>query len=62
MLADVLWIALIALLVIKPEQWPVLARTLGRWARYARHVRRAWQVEYSDLTGKIAQVAEEHKP
>lgn len=48
--AELLLIAVVALLVLGPNEFPVVLRKLGRWAGMLRRQAAAWQAQLDAVT------------
>lgn len=60
-LSEIIVILLIALLVIKPEQLPELAFTLGQWIRMVRRLGAKWKGDISGWMDSLEQVHERQR-
>jgi len=53
-ISEILMVALIALLVIKPEQLPQLAHTVGKWAKSFRRAFAKMKADMNELIEPVA--------
>lgn len=54
-LAELLLILLVALLVIKPERLPEVAKNLGQWVKWFRHTSAKLRVELENVAHHLSE-------
>jgi Sec-independent protein translocase protein TatA len=47
--AEILVIAIVAILVIKPEQWPSVVKQIAKMIKFCKSLQDKWQADSKDL-------------